>query len=136
MHNPSRCKSGIHRQALSALAVPCIDPDNLHQGHGGGHGGHTKDSEAAVGEVEQTCLEWKNLARLNITHEFLAGGANCYSLSWQSLSPEVSPMDCYPIGEEDQGHWYGGGESRGGKWPLDEGHIALSAFITGDEVSK
>ncbi len=115
---------------------PCIDPDNLHAGHGHGHGGGGS-SEGDAGEMEHTCLEWKNNARLNITHRFLEGGANCYSLAWQSLSPDVSPMDCYPVGDElkGQGHWYGGGESLSATWPLDRGHIALSAFITGDEVS-
>ena len=58
-----------------------------------------------------------------------------YSLAWQSLSPDVSPMDCYPVGDNfRQGHWYGGGETTSGKWPLDKGQIQLSAFITGDEV--
>jgi hypothetical protein len=80
------------------------------------------------------CLEWKNLARLNITHQFLDGEAHCYSLAWQSLSPDVSPIDCFPLGDEFQGHWYGGGESLRGAWPLDKGHIELSAFVTGDEV--
>ena len=57
------------------------------------------------------------------------------SLAWQSLSPDVSPMDCYPVGDDfRQGHWYGGGETTSGRWPLDKGQIQLSAFITGDEV--
>ena len=44
-------------------------------------------------------------------------------------------MDCYPVGDNHrQGHWYGGGETTSGKWPLDKGQIQLSAFITGDEV--
>ena len=44
-------------------------------------------------------------------------------------------MDCYPVGDHfRQGHWYGGGETSSGKWPLDKGQIQLSAFVTGDEV--
>ena len=46
----------------------------------------------------------------------------------------VSPRDCFHFGE-DQGHWYGGGESLNATWPLQKGHIKKSPFITGDEVS-
>ena len=34
----------------------------------------------------------------------------------------------------NQGHWYGGGETLRAAWPLEKGHIKLSAFVTGDEV--
>ena len=64
-------------------------------------------------------------------------------------------MDCFPVkhfGRErrasgpavssapptdltKQGHWYGGGESKPGAWPLESGKVQLSAFVTGDEVS-
>ena len=57
-----------------------------------------------------------------------------FSVSWQSLDKHVSPMDCFPIGEEGQGHWYGGGETLTGAWPIDKGTVKLSAFVTGDEV--
>ena len=43
-------------------------------------------------------------------------------------------MDCFPVGGEVQGHWYGGGESLHAAWPLEKGNIKLSAFVTGDEV--
>ena len=43
-------------------------------------------------------------------------------------------MDCFPVGAESQGHWYGGGESLHAAWPLEKGAIKLSAFVTGDEV--
>ena len=33
-------------------------------------------------------------------------------------------------------HRYGGGESLKAAWPLEEGQINSSAFITGDEVKK
>ena len=33
-------------------------------------------------------------------------------------------------------HRYGGGESLKAAWPLEEGQINSSAFITGDEVNK
>ena len=56
---------------------------------------------------------------------------------WQSLHQSDSPRDCFHFGEEGSriGHWYGGGESLHAKWPLEEGHIERSPFITGDEVS-
>ena len=57
-----------------------------------------------------------------------------FSMFWHSLHPSISPKDCFHFGE-NQGHWYGGGESLSAAWPLEEGHIVESPFITGDEVS-
>ena len=62
-------------------------------------------------------------------------------------------MDCFPVinndGQENtennkhkrslehstnQGHWYGGGESSKGAWPLEMENLSPSAFVTGDDV--
>ena len=59
-------------------------------------------------------------------------GLSCHRLTWQALSEHISPQDCWPVGE-GAGHWYGGGESLSSRWPLDQGHINMSPFVTGDE---
>lgn len=60
------------------------------------------------------------------------GDLTCHRLSWQALSESTTPIDCWPVGE-GAGHWYGGGESLGSRWPLDKGHIRMTPFVTGDE---
>ena len=49
--------------------------NNLHQAH---HTETVSDEESEDGQIEIQCLEWKNKARLNISHQFLKGNANCY----------------------------------------------------------
>ena len=82
---------------------------------------------------EEKCLEWKDRARMEMTHRTEKSDMNCYSFFWQSLDKAISPMDCFPVGGQDDGHWYGGGESLKASWPLEKAHIGLSPFVTGDE---
>ena len=49
--------------------------NNLHQAH---HTETVEDEDSEEGQIEIKCLEWKNKARLNISHQFLEGNANCY----------------------------------------------------------
>ncbi|XP_023329548.1 myogenesis-regulating glycosidase isoform X5 [Eurytemora carolleeae] len=77
------------------------------------------------------CIEWKDHARLHIARLDVKG-LSCHRLTWQALSEHISPQDCWPVGE-GAGHWYGGGESLSSRWPLDQGHINMSPFVTGDE---
>lgn len=57
---------------ISALS---LNRYNLHQAH---HTETVSDEESEDGQIEIQCLEWKNKARLNISHQFLEGNANCY----------------------------------------------------------
>jgi len=77
------------------------------------------------------CLEWKNRVKLEMMMEE-KGGVTCHRVMWTALNKDTSPIDCWPVGPSN-GHWYGGGESLMSKWPLDNGHIKLSPFVTGDE---
>ncbi|QQP40236.1 Uncharacterized protein FKW44_014219, partial [Caligus rogercresseyi] len=92
----------------------------------------TETTDVPKADEEEVCIEWKNMARLKMRKSLLREGMNCYSLYWQSLHEDVSPMDCFPVGK-NQGHWYGGGETAGAAWPLDKGRIQNSPFVTGDE---
>ncbi|CAB4059217.1 unnamed protein product [Lepeophtheirus salmonis] len=91
-----------------------------------------KNEELSPKKEDNICIEWKNQARLEMKKSLLKEGMNCYSLHWQSLHEDVSPIDCFPVGK-DHGHWYGGGETAGAAWPLDKGQIRNSPFVTGDE---
>ena len=77
------------------------------------------------------CLEWKNRVKLEMMMEE-KGGVTCHRVMWTALNKDTSPIDCWPVGPS-HGHWYGGGESLVSKWPLDNGKIKLSPFVTGDE---
>merc|ERR1712142_10660 len=77
------------------------------------------------------CLEWKNRVKLEMMME-KRGGLTCHRVMWTALNKNTSPIDCWPVGPY-HGHWYGGGESLVSKWPLDNGRIKLSPFVTGDE---
>ena len=78
------------------------------------------------------CLEWKKRAKLVMEELEEQDGATCHRVIWTALNKDTSPMDCWPVGPLN-GHWYGGGESLMSKWPLDNGRIKLSPFVTGDE---
>jgi len=77
------------------------------------------------------CLEWKNRVKLEMMKEE-RDGVTCHRVMWTALNKENFPIDCWPVGPLN-GHWYGGGESLVSKWPLDNGRIKMSPFVTGDE---
>jgi len=85
-------------------------------------------------EIHTKCVEWKKTARLVISEVQMENQSPlCYQVVWKSLSTKATPLlDCWPIGP-DAGHWYGGGESLEAKYPLEEGRVRLSPFVTGDE---
>lgn len=96
------------------------------------HDDHPYKCKGHAATETEKCLEWHRKARLTINHDDKSSGIHCYNMFWQSLSPGVSPKDCFHFGE-GQGHWYGGGESLKALWPLEKGNIEWSPFITGDE---
>lgn len=57
--------------------------------------------------------------------------AKCYTIRWESLGPDFFPIDCYDVSEEN-GHWYGGGLTKNGDWPLERASFDFAPFITGD----
>ncbi|XP_059614356.1 myogenesis-regulating glycosidase isoform X1 [Phlebotomus argentipes] len=77
------------------------------------------------------CLEWDGKARMYLNFRELSPTVPCYTIRWQSLSPDVLPTDCYES-FMGQGHWYGGGLTRGGNWPLETESFSFAPFITGD----
>lgn len=76
------------------------------------------------------CLEWMNRARLYLSFYERPGGVKCYNIHWMSLSGSVAPTDCYDWNSES-GHWYGGGQTMDGQWPLERGAYGLTPFVTG-----
>lgn len=91
------------------------------------------------------CLEWKDLARLEIS-QIPSHGASCHRLHWTSLTKDITLRDCWPLGP-GHGHWYGGGERltanessssassfQDTAWPLGSNtEVDLVPFVTGDE---
>ena len=55
------------------------------------------------------CLEWMGRGRFSLTrteNQHHDDKSRCYSVMWQSLSPDTQPTDCY----EMNGHfWFGAG---------------------------
>ncbi|XP_018567026.1 myogenesis-regulating glycosidase isoform X2 [Anoplophora glabripennis] len=74
------------------------------------------------------CLEWMHRARLYLDYYELEGQVKCYNLKWISLSPDVSPTDCFDMANS---HWYGGGQTAEFAWPLEKGGHNFQPFITG-----
>lgn len=80
------------------------------------------------------CLEWMNRARLYLNFKEINPEVRCYNIHWISLSPGIAPTDCYDWNKLN-GHWFGGGQTADGQWPLENGAYNFSPFITG-KVSK
>lgn len=76
------------------------------------------------------CLEWMDRARLYLNFYTMQTDVRCYKIHWISLSSDVSPTDCYNWNPEN-GHWYGGGQTADGQWPLEKGAYSFSPFVTG-----
>ncbi|XP_034946415.1 myogenesis-regulating glycosidase-like isoform X2 [Chelonus insularis] len=79
---------------------------------------------------DSVCLEWLHYSRLYLTHA-KREGMHCYYLTWQSLNPSFNPKDCFDWSSR-RGHWYGGGQIHNMAYPLEQGKLELSPFITGD----
>ena len=88
------------------------------------------------------CLEWPGQAIMKITEirgeegEEETGGVICHRVVTQSLSKEISPCDCWPVGGPGAPHWYGGGESLVSSWPLGRDSLNMTPFVTGDEQRR
>lgn len=80
------------------------------------------------------CLEWMNRARLYLNFRQVNPEVRCYNIHWMSLSPGITPTDCYDW-HKLNGHWFGGGQTSDGQWPLERGTYNFSPFITG-RISK
>ena len=84
------------------------------------------------------CLEWPGQAIMKITEikGEEEGGVICHRVITQSLSKEISPCDCWPVGGAGAPHWYGGGESLVSSWPLGRDSLNMTPFVTGDEQRR
>ncbi|XP_058455763.1 myogenesis-regulating glycosidase isoform X1 [Malaya genurostris] len=78
------------------------------------------------------CYEWNSMARLYMNLvKTVSPDIKCYSFSWQTLTDNYYPTDCFDIGE-DRGYWYGGGLTNGIDYPLGKASFDFAPFITGD----
>ncbi|PSN44064.1 hypothetical protein C0J52_15921 [Blattella germanica] len=76
------------------------------------------------------CMEWMHKTRLYMNYTEHRG-VRCYHITWESLREDFYPTDCYDW-SEGHGHWYGGGQTKMMAWPIEEGTVNLSPFVTGD----
>ncbi|XP_053611451.1 myogenesis-regulating glycosidase isoform X2 [Plodia interpunctella] len=80
------------------------------------------------------CLEWLHTLRFylkSLPHDPGVDNTTCYSVHWKALKKDVYPNDCFDWADTKV-HWYGGGQSLNLTWPLDNGSIDYTPFITGD----
>ncbi|XP_032685620.1 myogenesis-regulating glycosidase isoform X2 [Odontomachus brunneus] len=79
---------------------------------------------------DSVCLEWLQQTRLYLAHT-KREDMHCYHVTWQSLSPNYNPKDCFDWSSK-RGHWYGAGQIQNMAYPLERGRLELSPFVTGD----
>ena len=80
------------------------------------------------------CLEWPHKAVMKITQSQMEDtDVICHRVVTQSLSKDISPSDCWPVGGAEDPHWYGGGESLQSGWPLGRANLNMTPFVTGDD---
>ena len=79
------------------------------------------------------CLEWPHRAVMTISRREEESEVTCHRVVTQSLSKEISPCDCWPVGGPGDPSWYGGGESLVSSWPLGHNTLNMTPFVTGDE---
>lgn len=79
---------------------------------------------------DKVCLEWLQHSRLYLSHT-KRESTSCYHVTWQSLNPSVNPQDCFDWSPK-RGHWYGAGQIQSMAYPLEQGRLEASPFITGD----
>lgn len=84
------------------------------------------------------CLQYNNGMKLSIKSEqkeqceidnFPCESVSCYTIKWDSHSNGA--MDCFVLGDD---FWYGGGEQRWQRWPLQNDTRPWHAFVTGDPL--
>ncbi|XP_059479473.1 myogenesis-regulating glycosidase isoform X1 [Neocloeon triangulifer] len=102
--------SGVLGVGLGGRSYPCLARDNPGNG--------------------SVCLEWMRYARLVMRYDEFADDVRCYHITWQSLSHQHHPTDCFDW-SFSKGHWFGGGLASGGAWPLEKGHVRMAPFVTG-----
>ncbi|EFN82516.1 myogenesis-regulating glycosidase isoform X2 [Harpegnathos saltator] len=79
---------------------------------------------------DAVCLEWLQQTRLYLAHT-KREDMHCYHVTWQSLSPNYNPKDCFDWSSK-RGHWYGAGQIQSMAYPLERSRLELSPFVTGD----
>ncbi|XP_049791557.1 myogenesis-regulating glycosidase isoform X1 [Schistocerca nitens] len=83
-------------------------------------------------DAAAVCMEWPRRARLHWRYsepQPEPAAVRCYRLSWQALSTQPVPRDCYQLGDAN---WYGAGHVAGKLWPLPQGlSLNCSPFVTG-----
>ncbi|XP_076644514.1 myogenesis-regulating glycosidase isoform X2 [Halictus rubicundus] len=79
---------------------------------------------------DSVCLEWLQQTRLYLAHT-QHEDMHCYHVTWQSLNAFYKPTDCFDWSSK-RGHWYGAGQVQNMPRPLEELHLEMSPFITGD----
>lgn len=88
-----------------------------------------------LGDRERLCLKWNNYGKLRITYDTNLSyvGIDCYTVSWETDTPEMSIKDCFSI---KNSHWYGGGVTRNQNLPIESMNIPLTPFITSDRQDQ
>lgn len=105
--------------------------DVLLRGHLGVHTNlGPKPVRCKTGDLNELCFEWGRKAKLFISETELDSSVSCYNVQWLPLNENLRALDCYKM---DAGvHWFGGGLTRDLAWPLEEGSVPLSPFVSGD----
>ncbi|XP_013398193.1 myogenesis-regulating glycosidase [Lingula anatina] len=90
------------------------------------------ENDFSVCNSEGVCLDWKD-ARLRINSSQVEEGVTCFTVSWESLSCNVSSLrDCY---EMQGSHWYGGAQVYYQYWPIDSWSMDMAPYVAGDSYA-
>ena len=76
------------------------------------------------------CVIFDNKARLTVTsHPIGSGAAKCHNISWEAVSRDFKPTDCY---DTRGSHWFGGPEFYSQRWPVQLQEIPMQQFRSND----
>ncbi len=95
-------------------------------GVGFGSLGHVWSRCNSAAEDDEVCLEWKQIARLQVEYDKNNFNAQCYKFTWHSLDRDLAPMDHLHMGSA---HWYGGAQIGQQRWPLNKRKMKIQPFI-------
>ncbi|XP_018014655.1 uncharacterized protein LOC108671600 isoform X2 [Hyalella azteca] len=81
---------------------------------------------------DMQCVDFKNKARLQLTHRPPLDDVDCFSVHWESSSSDLVMKDCFIMDKNTTGVWWGVGDVTGGAMPLTKlDKISETALYSG-----
>ncbi|KAF2349912.1 Glycoside hydrolase family 31, partial [Trinorchestia longiramus] len=80
------------------------------------------------------CVDFKGRARLQLTHRPPLDDVDCFSVHWESSSPDLVMKDCFEMDGNTTGVWWGMGDVTGGAMPLTKLSEVSDAVLYSGEI--